>query len=487
MTADELAVILRILQPRLMGSFLQKIREVAPRRLVFGFHRSGVGATQVLVDLTPEAPRLQPTERRFQAPKSAPPFSLALRKLLLGARLEELLQEPGDRVAHFRFLTKGDSGFVPLDLVVEAIPRRAGLFVLDEKNRILLASSARDDRRGKLVRGEIWTPPPPPPPRQGGPAPFASFSGWTDDTLVQHLDGALEPAGAEDVVDVKGLSKSLTKAIKRQFKRISKIEADVRRLDGAKDAYREGEALKAALGEIEKGAKTARVCDWSTDPPSWIEVELDPKLSPIENVERIFKEAKKRERGLALAERRLQEQREHLKRLQSAEELLRDESPEARELLLEELEALGIELPRAQTPAEKKAPPEPRLPYKTYHAQDGTPIWVGRSSRDNDILTFRHAKGNHWWLHAEDYPGSHVVVPIAEPLPSEVLVDAATLALGFSKAPKGGKQGVSYTRRKHVTKFKGAKPGQVLLQQRKTILIRIDAERWKRLTGRAFP
>ncbi|HGY89686.1 MAG TPA: fibronectin-binding domain-containing protein [Planctomycetes bacterium] len=487
MTADELAVILRILQPRLVGGFLQKIREIAPDRLLLGFHRSGVGATQVLVDLTPTAPRLQPTERRFQAPKSAPPFSLALRKLLSGARLEELRQEPGDRVVRFRFLKKEDDRLVPLDLVVEAIPRRAGLFVLDEQARILLASSAREDSRGRLVRGKTWSPPPPPPPKSDVSTPFSEFPGWTDETLTRYLDEQLTETVSQDDVDVKGLAKELTKAIKRQFKRISKIEADVRRLDSAKDAYREGEALKAALGDIEKGATRARVRDWSTDPPSWIEIDLDPKLSPIENVERIFKEAKKRERGLALAEQRLKEQRRQLQHLQSLEELLRDDSPEARELLLEETRALGIDVPRTRTPAEKKAPPAPRLPYKTYHSENGTPIWVGRSSRDNDALTFHHAKGNHWWLHAEDYPGSHVVVPMAEPLPPEVLVDAATLALGYSKAPKGGKQGVSYTRRKHVTKFKGAKPGQVLLQQRKTILIRIDPDRWKRLTGRTFP
>ncbi len=487
MTADELAVILRILQPRVMGGFLQKIREVAPHRIILGFHRGGVGATQILVDVTPTAPRVQPTERRFQAPKSASPFSLALRKLLLGARLDGLRQEPGDRIVHLQFLKKEDERLVPRDLVIEVIPRRAGLFVLDDEACILLASSARDDRRGRLVRGGTWSPPPPPPSTEDLPAPFLEFPGWTEETLLHRLDEKLEEADSEDDVDMKGLSKSLTKAIKRQFKRISKIEADVRRLDSAKDAYREGEALKSALGDIEKGATTARVRDWSVDPPAWIDVDLDPKLSPIENVERIFKEAKKRERGLALAEKRLEEQRLRLQHLQSLEELLGDESPEAKELLLEETRTLGIEVPRARTPAEKKSRPEPRLPYKTYHSEDGTPIWVGRSSRDNDVLTFRHAKGNHWWLHAEDYPGSHVVVPIADPLPPEVLVDAATLALGYSKAPKGGKQGVSYTRRKHVTKFKGAKPGQVLLQERKTILIRIDADRWKRLTHRSLP
>ena len=41
---------------------------------------------------------------------------------------------------------------------------------------------------------------------------------------------------------------------------------------------------------------------------------------------------------------------------------------------------------------------------------DGREILVGRSSRENDELTFQMAAPDDFWLHAGDYSGSHVVV-----------------------------------------------------------------------------
>ncbi|WP_394699420.1 hypothetical protein [uncultured Sphaerochaeta sp.] len=49
-----------------------------------------------------------------------------------------------------------------------------------------------------------------------------------------------------------------------------------------------------------------------------------------------------------------------------------------------------------------------------------------------------YAKGNDYWMHTRDYPGGYVFIKYLKEktVPLEVLIDAANLALVFSKAKK---------------------------------------------------
>lgn len=113
--------------------------------------------------------------------------------------------------------------------------------------------------------------------------------------------------------------------------------------------------------------------------------------------------------------------------------------------------------------------PGPRMPYFVYQSCDHIELRVGRRAEDNDELSCnpKYRDGADWWLHAQGYPGSHVVIrshddslPTVAP---ETLKDAAFLAAVNSKGPQKGKLPVSYTRCRHVTKPSGAKPGLVRL------------------------
>ena len=109
----------------------------------------------------------------------------------------------------------------------------------------------------------------------------------------------------------------------------------------------------------------------------------------------------------------------------------------------------------------------------------GYEILVGKKSTDNDHLTFRIAKSHDAWLHAADYPGSHVVVrnPSKErDLDEATLVKAAQLAAYFSQARNSSKVEVHYTKRKHVTKPRRAKPGLVRLLEFKSI--KVEPKNW---------
>jgi predicted ribosome quality control (RQC) complex YloA/Tae2 family protein len=106
-------------------------------------------------------------------------------------------------------------------------------------------------------------------------------------------------------------------------------------------------------------------------------------------------------------------------------------------------------------------------------SSDGFEILVGRAARDNDHLTFKVARPNDLWLHAADYPGSHVIVRNAtrREIPHGTIVEAAQLAAYFSQASKDPKVDVHYTERKFLAKPKGAAPGLVRLSRFKNLTV----------------
>jgi len=130
----------------------------------------------------------------------------------------------------------------------------------------------------------------------------------------------------------------------------------------------------------------------------------------------------------------------------------------------------------------------PRKPYKTYVSSDGIEIRVGRTAKDNDLLSLKpeFRDSRNWWLHASGCPGSHVVIRcVEEDLPKDTVLDAAALAAKYSKA-SGSRVKVSLTRCRNISKPPGAKPGLVNLSgDVRTVKVdmRTEASRLERLEG----
>ena len=53
---------------------------------------------------------------------------------------------------------------------------------------------------------------------------------------------------------------------------------------------------------------------------------------------------------------------------------------------------------------------EERLPYRIFPIGEQYEAWVGKSSSDNDTLTFKHAGPHDYWMHVRGASGSHVVL-----------------------------------------------------------------------------
>ena len=113
---------------------------------------------------------------------------------------------------------------------------------------------------------------------------------------------------------------------------------------------------------------------------------------------------------------------------------------------------------------------------------DGMTVLVGRTARDNDVLSIKLASPRDFWFHVAGESGSHVVVrnpDKLDALPRETKHFAAGLAAGYSKARRGGRVAVHMARAGDVSKPRGLAPGKVHLRRFSTVHanpIRLDED-----------
>lgn len=109
---------------------------------------------------------------------------------------------------------------------------------------------------------------------------------------------------------------------------------------------------------------------------------------------------------------------------------------------------------------------------------DGGVIAIGKNNRQNDWLTGKWARADDWWFHTQKIPGSHVILRSTGGVPTDALVElAANLAAYFSKGRGSSQVPVDFTKRRHVKKPSGAKPGFVIYQQQRTRYVTPDEEK----------
>jgi predicted ribosome quality control (RQC) complex YloA/Tae2 family protein len=213
-----------------------------------------------------------------------------------------------------------------------------------------------------------------------------------------------------------------------------------------------GDALYTHANEIPAGA-TSFVP--STNPE--LTIELDPELDAKANAQRYYARYRKAADALPHLERR----RVALSARQDALDVLAFETDRAEAATLPELEA-SLDALEGRLPQRSAPPTRKRAPLRI-ERPSGARIYVGRSPRENDEVTFRIARPDDLWFHARGIPGSHVVLqPPPGTGPDADDVDAAAdLAATHSKGRAAARVDIDYTLRKHVRKQRDGAPGLV--------------------------
>ncbi|MGI6604532.1 MAG: Rqc2 family fibronectin-binding protein [bacterium] len=269
----------------------------------------------------------------------------------------------------------------------------------------------------------------------------------------------------------------LRHAEERTRKRLALHLSAVTEAGEAQRFRRYGELLFAHAYHLPQTAAEVKVEDWE-NPGQHIRIPLEPNLSLNQNAQQYFRRFTKAKKTLAAAREQLEKDQEELAYLDSVSLALEDAKTLA-ELgeIRRELEKGGYIKPQDQvkTTYTKKDPPSSPLEFRS---SQGWTILVGRNNRQNDRLTLR-AEPHDLWLHAQNIPGSHVVIrcPKGQEPPEETILEAALLAAYHSKSRFSSRVPVDYTFCRNVRKPRGAKPGFVVYEQQRTIYVTPDPEK----------
>jgi predicted ribosome quality control (RQC) complex YloA/Tae2 family protein len=594
MDSTVLARFARELRRELAGTPLRDVGGLPGPGLYLAFPARGTNRA-LLVTAEPGAPRLE-FLASFRPPRRPDPYGAPFANALRGARLTGVDTRPWERLLRLRFaVTPGFGAEVRFHLILELIPMRPALFLVDEENRIrarLRPGRHRDTRNGEIF--QVPTRPALPTPEavdrerlartlsEGAPTPIAAklrvvAFGLTPRLLeeIAHRAGLADadappvpPPGALDTLDrawkdvvgeamsEKGRARlylprtgagraelalvelghlagthelrefdSVTEALgaywraredareaERETRRLRALlatarrraeslrdglERDLARAEADRAGRRLGEALLAHLRSVPAGVSEAELPDDHDPSGGTVRVPLDPALNAEANAERYFRRARKAGRALRRIPERMSEVNGVLARLGSLESALEvslasgDDggSLAARVRSLRERAERDLGRLGQRGAVARPAPPGigdaegERLLRRLRSAgirprqialAPGWILLVGRTSRENDILTTRVAAPYDLWFHARGVGGSHVVLlrpgRKSEPPPG-VVEKAARAAAFYSQGRTSGLVPVAYTEARHVRKPRGAPPGLVVMVREKVLMV----------------
>ena len=230
-----------------------------------------------------------------------------------------------------------------------------------------------------------------------------------------------------------------------------------------------GDILTANIHRIQKGQTSVTVEDFYDENMAQIQVPISPTLSPQQNAAKFYKDYARMKNAEKELTKQLELGETELHYLKSVLEELNRAETDA------ELEEIRRELPDGgylKADSGKKRMKVSKVAPMRFESTDGYPIYVGRNNRQNEELTFRLARKDDLWLHAQKVHGSHVIISCGGTTPpDDTVTQAAQLAAYYAETKGGQNLPVDVTPVKQVKKIPAGKPGMVIYHTYKTVYV----------------
>jgi predicted ribosome quality control (RQC) complex YloA/Tae2 family protein len=467
---ETLKEIVEELDKLLPGRFLGKIFQLSAFSLAVDF---GIKDDRYLyISVEPAAPRLyliKRSVRELAKASTAPgPFAQVMRATLNRGKLLSLTKDENERIVRFSFSVVDDVN-VPRKylLVVQLTGRSANLFLLDEVGKIMQAWRRLKGEGQQL--GDLYRPPPPQVKALPGSPRIARGESLS---ISAAADKHYRNRDTEEEFEslAARLRTKLRKEINRRKKLQTNLQKDLVAHGNPEEHKRLGDLLLANISNAKRDGNSVTLTDYYAEGTPAIQIEVDEGQSLQDAAGESFSRYTKAKRAIEEIAVRLGQLDKESQQFKEKREKLEGAIASRQISKLADFE----ELKASPTAVGKKKRATVSIPgVRQYLSSDGYEVLVGRTARDNDQLTFRVARPNDLWLHAGDYPGSHVIVRnySRTEIPHRTIVEASQLAAKFSQASKDSRVAIHYTRRKFLAKPKGAAPGLVRMSSFKTIIV----------------
>lgn len=467
---ETLREIVRELSDLLPGRFFGRMFQLSSLSVAIDFGLRDQG--YLFVNVEPADPRLYLIKRRTRelekVATSLSPFAQAMRATFGGGSVTAIALDEQDRIVRLSFSVENELGdSLKPTLVAQLTGRSANLFILADDGTIRHAW--RNPKGAGQQPGELYCPP---PAQQKQSPANEPFSRTVSSSISEAVDDYYRnEASAEEFDQLAAAVKDdFRKEISRRKKLQANLKKDLAAHGEAESHKRLGDLLLANIGTAKRRGGKVTLMDYFSEDTPLIELEVDEHTSLQDAAAEYFSRYTKAKRGVEEINSRLAQLERDLTDLEE-----RRAAIEAH-IANRDLDALrSLAKPAAESSVSgRKQKASPALTgMRRYLSSDGYEVIVGRSARDNDRLTFRVARPNDLWLHAGDYPGSHVIVRNSsrDEIPHRTIIEAAQLAAKFSQAGTDSKVNIHYTRRKFLSKPKGAAAGLVRMSNFKTISV----------------
>ena len=292
------------------------------------------------------------------------------------------------------------------------------------------------------------------------------------ETLNDGLNAYFKTTITSNVISEK--KKNLLKYVDSQIKKFKKIQknikVDLKKNENFENYKNIGDILAANMHQIKYGIKKVTVFDFYNN--QQITINLDPLLSPNDNLNFYYNKYNKGKRTISALNSRFLDIQNEIKYFEEIKMFIEKENDF---IGIEEIEN-ELNLTNNGNKSKNKIKlNKPKKRDLLSFDYNGFQIFVGRNNKENEEISFSKGQPNDIWLHIKDIPGSHVLIlRNNQELPNDVLLNAANLACEYSKAKKGDKVTVDYCERKFVKKIKNSKPGNVIYTNFHTLLIEVQ-------------
>ena len=292
------------------------------------------------------------------------------------------------------------------------------------------------------------------------------------ETLNDGLNAYFKTTITSNVISEK--KKNLLKYVDSQIKKFKKIEknikVDLKKNENFEKYKNIGDILAANMHQIKYGIKKVTVFDFYNN--QQITINLDPLLSPNDNLNFYYNKYNKGKRTISALNSRFLDIQNEIKYFEEIKMFIEKENDF---IGIEEIEN-ELNLTNNGNKSKNKIKlNKPKKRDLLSFDYNGFQIFVGRNNKENEEISFSKGQPNDIWLHIKDIPGSHVLIlRNNQELPNDVLLHAANLACEYSKAKKGDKVTVDYCERKFVKKIKNSKPGNVIYTNFHSLLIDVQ-------------
>ena len=398
---------------------------------------------KLFISLNHQSPFISMVGKEFVSASMMGNFNENLRRYIKGSYILSIEILNDDRILKFTLGRTND--YYEREtyyLILELIPTKTNLIILDKDEKILFAFHYFDMTHNRpILKGINYVAPEKSSNYQVVEENYEEYQ----KEVTSYLLNAEKKRKIESQKPLYNFLVSKRKSLHKKINILNKEKE--RAIEGA--IYKEyGDMIYAYLYDEEELNK-------------YIEENIkdiyNPLLSPSDNANLMYKKYKKNKRTIEFDDIEIAKAEKEYKEIDYIISIFDylDED--------EITELYALYMPHKNV-KRKRSKVDPRMPF--YVKYNGVTIGFGKNAKQNMFLTFKKASKTDTYLHISEYHGAHVIIFKDNPLNDELLV-ASEICLILSNKTTGD---IQYTRVSNLKK--GSEEGQALMNNYKLITLR---------------